>query len=473
MQPALPFNALFAISLAVVSFSAQLHAFAEEPKQDPAPLNYEDHIKPILRQHCLKCHGNDKQEAGINMQQYASLLKGGSGGMIVEAGRSSQSLLFKAITSEDDDQRMPPSSPPIPAEKIALIQQWIDAGLRESSSSTALAKTRDLSFTPSVKAGATADQVAVMPESLPEIQTPELKRPLPVVAMDVSPVAPLVAVSGQECIRLLQTDTEQELGRLPFPEGIPQVLRFSRDGAILMAAGGRPVESGVVVLFDVRTGKRLAEIGDELDAVLAADLSPDQSLVALGGSSRVVKVYSTADGTISYRITKHTDWITAASFSPDGTKLVTADRSGSIHLWDAKSSGILLNLAEHKSAVRALDWRADSKVLASTGEDGKIIWWDVTDGFPTISKPNAHPPQRPAGFYGNLPSGVLAGRFDAQGRLVTTGRDRAIRLWGTDGSPIKAFPLETGIPLCGAMANGGRTVVSGDSAGNVRFWKVE
>jgi hypothetical protein len=40
-----------------------------------------------------------------------------------------------------------------------------------------------------------------------------------------------------------------------------------------MVAGGRPVESGRVVLFDVRSGQRLAEIGDEVDAVLAADLS--------------------------------------------------------------------------------------------------------------------------------------------------------------------------------------------------------
>jgi len=63
-----------------------------------------------------------------------------------------------------------------------------------------------------------------------------------------------------------------------------------------MVAGGRPVESGRVVLFDVRSGNRLAEIGDEVDAVLAADLSPDQRSVALGGSGRVVKVYSTADG---------------------------------------------------------------------------------------------------------------------------------------------------------------------------------
>ena len=40
-----------------------------------APPNYNDHIKPIVRQHCLKCHGDDKQKADINLQIYASLLR--------------------------------------------------------------------------------------------------------------------------------------------------------------------------------------------------------------------------------------------------------------------------------------------------------------------------------------------------------------------------------------------------------------
>lgn len=44
---------------------------------DAAPLNFDEHVKPILRQHCLKCHGNDKQEADLNLQGYGSLLRGG------------------------------------------------------------------------------------------------------------------------------------------------------------------------------------------------------------------------------------------------------------------------------------------------------------------------------------------------------------------------------------------------------------
>jgi WD40 repeat protein len=440
-------------------------------RADEKPVNFNDHIKPILRSHCLKCHGDDKAEGDLNMQAYASLLRGGGGGKVVKAGRSSQSLMFKAITNPDAEARMPPNSPPLSKEKIALIQKWIDSGLRETASGKSLVKARNLTFTPAAGAATKPVGPPAMPGELAAIEVPKVVRPLPVLAMAASPWAPLVAVSAQEHVRLIHTGSEKEVGRLAFPEGEPHVIQFSRDGTVLMVAGGRPVESGSVVLFDVRTGKRLAKIGDEIDAVLAADLSPDQRLVALGGSGRIVKVYSTTDGRLQYKLTKHTDWITAVAFSPDGKKLATADRAGGIHLWDAKSGGILLNLSDHKAAVRALDWRADSKLLASAGEDGKIIWWDVTDGFPAIVKANAHPPQRPAGTFGTIPNGVLAARFSANGHLATTGRDRSVQVWSPSGVSIKTYRLEAGFPISAALPFDGKSVISGDSAGRVRFWK--
>lgn len=458
-------------ALFLIQFSLVANAQEEADKDKTSSPNFIDDIKPILRAHCLKCHGDDKQEAGLNLQSYGSLLRGGSSGKVVEAGRSSQSVLFQAITNPDDDARMPPNSPTIAKSKIEQIRKWIDSGLLETASSKSMVKARNLTFKPSVSTDGKLDGPPAMPTKLPAIDFLKLTRPFPVLSMDASPTAPLIAVADQDQVRFFHTKTEQEIGRVAFPEGIPQVIRFSRDGVVLMVAGGRPVESGRVVLFDVNSGKRLAEVGDEIDAVLAADLSPNQQFVALGGSGRVVKVYSTTEGTLLYKLTKHTDWITAIAFSPDGKKLATADRAGGLHLWDPESGGILLNLEEHKAAVRALDWRNDSRLLASAGEDGRIVWWDTNDGFPAINKSNAHPPQRVQGTYGTIPNGVLAARFDAKGRLVTSGRDRMVRVWDVDGGEIEKFKLEKGIPLSVILPISANDPVSGDSAGNVIFWK--
>jgi sugar lactone lactonase YvrE len=435
-----------------------------------AEPNYDQHIKPILRQHCLKCHGDDEQKSGLNMQSYAAAMKGGSGGKIAVPGRSSQSVLYRIITDPDDDSRMPPNKPMIPQKDIALIQQWIDGGLLENAGSKSMVAKRDTSFRPAAHAGARPVTPA-MPGELPPIKTPKVTRPLPVLSMDTSPWAPLLAVAGQEHVRLQHTETEKILGHLPFPEGVPNVIRFSRDGSVLMVAGGRPVESGKVVLFDVKTGKRLAEIGDELDAIIAADLSADHKLVALGGSGKVVKVYSTVDGQLQYKIEKHTDWITSVAFSPNGSTLATADRAGGLHLWDAKRGGIRLSLLEHKAAVRALDWRSDGKLLASAGEDGRIIWWNAEDGWPTINKSGAHTPQRKPGVYGKLRKGVLATRFDQKGRLATVGRDRAVRVWDEKGKQLTTSKNEA-LPLAIAVVHTGARLIIGDQDGTVRFWKL-
>jgi PHP family Zn ribbon phosphoesterase len=88
-----------------------------------------------------------------------------------------------------------------------------------------------------------------MPKALPTVSVAKTTRPHPVTALAASPWAPLVAVAGHERILLHRTDTLEKVGDLAFPERIPYVLKFSRNGKLLLAAGGRGASDGKVVLF--------------------------------------------------------------------------------------------------------------------------------------------------------------------------------------------------------------------------------
>src|SRR4029079_930435 len=107
------------------------------------------------------------------------------------------------------------------------------------------------------------------------------QRDTAVTAVARSAGPPLFAVSGQKQVLLYNSDSLDLIGVLPFPEGTVNVLKFSRNGSLLLAGGGRPGKSGRVVIWSVAKAERLFEVGDESDSVLAADISPDQSRVAL------------------------------------------------------------------------------------------------------------------------------------------------------------------------------------------------
>jgi len=281
------------------------------------------------------------------------------------------------------------------------------------------------------------------------------------------------ALSAEEvaAIKSNVSPTMGHVGTLPFPEGDVHDLRFSRNGELLVAAGGRGAYSGKVAIFDIRTGERRATIADEQDIVLSADISADHRFVAIGTPAKKVKIFSAKDGNQLHTIDKHTDWVTAVRFSPDGKFLATGDRNGGIHVWESENAGIIYTLDEHKVRITALSWRADVQVLASAGEDGKFVLWDMKDGWPTRTASPHAVKQEPSRY--TRQTGILDIAFARDGRFLTAGRDRSLRFWQTDGNAIGEIQQLAAIPTQAVFSWDGKVVVTGDLAGNVKLWDVE
>ncbi|MBI3207781.1 MAG: hypothetical protein HYZ37_02630 [Candidatus Solibacter usitatus] len=434
----------------------------------PKKVTYDDDVRPIVTRRCMPCHNASEARASLSLDTYAGVMKGGGSGDIVKPGRPAASVLYLAVAHEGTGvPRMPLNGAKLPEGDIAIIREFIQQGILENVSSQPKGSVMpSLDFRPVPK----PTTVAAAPTSLPPFTLPEPPRPHPVTALAASPWAPIVALAGHGRIHLYDTNTRASIGVLPFPEGTPFVLRFSRDGVKLIAAGGKGVQSGSVVVFDIATGKRITAVGAERDIVAAADISPDGKLIALGGPSKVVKVFSTEDGKLIYEIKKHTDWITALEFSPDGTRLATGDRAGGIYLWESGNGGILLALAEHKDAVQSLSWRPDSRLLASGGEDGELVVWDPLDGFPVTTDTKGHVPAAKGTVYGNASSGVLSVHYLNDGRLVSIGRDRVIHLWNSQGKSASASAPAAIMLTKVTSSFDSKFVIAGDYEGNLLYW---
>src|SRR5262245_30807668 len=104
-----------------------VHAQKNEP-----PVNYKDHVQPILRKHCLNCHNADKANADLNVATYQALMAGGGSGEPIKAGSPDQSLLYKLVTHQAEP-RMPPKLPKIPDAELAVIKKWIEIGAPETA----------------------------------------------------------------------------------------------------------------------------------------------------------------------------------------------------------------------------------------------------------------------------------------------------------------------------------------------------
>jgi hypothetical protein len=97
---------------------------------DDGTAFFEAKIRPILVQHCYKCHSarTKRPKGGLRVDSREGLLRGGKTGPAVVPGKAGESLLLKAIRYTDDDLQMPPGGKPLPAAIVADFERWIALG---------------------------------------------------------------------------------------------------------------------------------------------------------------------------------------------------------------------------------------------------------------------------------------------------------------------------------------------------------
>jgi WD40 repeat protein len=425
---------------------------------EPAKVTYADQVLPLLRDKCLGCHNGEKARGGLDASNYVKLMEGGSSGAVVKPGDPDDSRLF-LLAAHKAEPKMPPKADPLPAEQLATLKKWIEQGALETAGSKGplIAKKSEVALA-SITRGR-PNGPPPMPKAPMSQATPGTPKPAAVTAMAASPWAPLVAVAAPHTVLLYNSDTLDLIGSLPFAHGQVNVLRFSRNGNLLLAAGGHGGKDGKVVVWNVADGRVLTEVGDEHDAVLAADISADQTQIALGGPGKTIRVFATADGKLLREIKKHTDWITAIEYSPDGVLLATGDRSSGLWVWEANTGREFFGLRGHTLSITGVSWRDDSNVLASCSEDTSVRLWEMENG-------------KQMKAFGTHPGGALSVRFGHDNRILTNGRDGVAKLWNEKGEGQRGFEKLTDLGTQAVLTHDGSRAIAGDMQGLIRVWNT-
>jgi mono/diheme cytochrome c family protein len=113
-----------------------------------AEVDYTRDVKPLLQQHCVGCHGAKRQRGDLRLDSRAALLKGGSRGPAVVAGKAAESLLIQAVIQDDPEIAMPPEGDPLSSAEVQVLRDWIDQGALGPADEATARKEIPWSFRP-------------------------------------------------------------------------------------------------------------------------------------------------------------------------------------------------------------------------------------------------------------------------------------------------------------------------------------
>ncbi len=93
---------------------------------------FNEAVLPILNAKCASCHGEDKQKGKLRIDSFEAIMKGGSEGTSVVAGKIEEStLLLRVHLPLDDDDHMPPEGKgQLTKEESAVLAFWVKSGAK-------------------------------------------------------------------------------------------------------------------------------------------------------------------------------------------------------------------------------------------------------------------------------------------------------------------------------------------------------
>jgi serine/threonine protein kinase/WD40 repeat protein len=250
-------------------------------------------------------------------------------------------------------------------------------------------------------------------------------------------------------------------------------LALSPDGASIVTT-----YANVVRLWDLDTGEQRREFPGHQGPVMAVAFSPDGTQIASAGTDRQIRLWDVASGESRGELTQEAGEIRGLAFSPNGRYLASAQflttgpDTGQrlVCLWDLEKRQLLQRFNTPGKRITSVSFSPDGRTLmaSSFSPDSPLCLWDVTSGelkqvlaghtgseFATFS---------PDGRY-LISCGFEVSELQQQG-------DRTVRVWEVAGGrEVYRFPGHVGGPLCVAVAPDGRILSSGkDSA--VRLWRL-
>jgi WD40 repeat protein len=186
----------------------------------------------------------------------------------------------------------------------------------------------------------------------------------------------LAAACGPSEVKLFNLETSREFASL---KAAHLSLAISPHGLLATGAADGNVRFWDMATSRLLKGPLLAEDGD-LKHVDVVAFSPDGNMLASGGRSGTIKVWSTESAKLVHTFPPEFGSVLSLAFSPDSKKLAAGNFSEEIHLWNLETGKRVKLLTGHVSPVSTVAFAPDGRTLVSGSWDGTVKLWDISTG---------------------------------------------------------------------------------------------
>ncbi|KAF0177678.1 MAG: cytochrome C [Limisphaerales bacterium] len=315
-------------------------------------------VQALFKKHCVECHSVTDAENNLILENFASLMKGGDGGVPVLPGKSADSLLMKSLEGRDKVKIMPPGKKKkLDASELAVIKAWIDGGAKPPAIATE--PVREL----------------VTPKIAPRV-TP--RKSIQAIAFAAQPN--VIAVARYREVELRDAETGALRHTLTGIRGNVNSVAFSTDGRWVAAAGGEPGLQGQAAIWRVTDGGLVRKFEGHFDALYSVALSPDGKLLATGSYDQKIKLWDTATGKEVRTLTGHNGAVYGLAFRPDGRVLASASGDRTVKLWEVATGKRLDTFSQPTKEQYTVAFSPDGRRLVAGGVDNRIRLYAVSAG---------------------------------------------------------------------------------------------
>ena len=197
-----------------------------------------------------------------------------------------------------------------------------------------------------------------------------------IVVPDFEPGGSLIAVPIGKNVQLLDGKTLAPVLQLQGHQADVTSAVFSPDGRTLVTTSMDTTARA----WSVDSGEELRVLRKGAGPLFHSSISPDGSVVAVGGAAPIVWMAQLRSGEPIRTLKGHHGPISALSFSPDGNHLVTASPDTTIRSWEARTGKLLIAM-ETLSPVFSVQFSSDGAFIAAIESTGRASLWDTVSGL--------------------------------------------------------------------------------------------